>query len=270
MNNLQAIILGIVQGLTEYLPVSSSAHLVLLPSFMGWNIGEQEAFVFDVLVQLGTLVGVLIYFFTPIKAIAFAVLKNFGTKNMFKQEESKLGWLVVLATIPSALIGILFKEKLAAYFSSPFAAGICLIATALILFFAEKTAFNTKTGVCEKSALTIGFAQVFALLPGISRSGSTIAAGMFCGLTRKKAAEFSFLMSIPVMLGASIVAFFDVMSSREFFVSMLTPIICGFIASAVCGYLVISWFMKFVTHRSLTFFSYYCFILGLLCMVYFK
>ncbi len=270
MTNLQALILGIVQGLTEYLPVSSSAHLVLLPPLFGWQINHDKAFIFDILVQLGTLVGVIVYFFVPLKNIGLAFLKHFFKSSRFSNQQSFLAWLVFFATLPAAFLGLIFKDILKAYFSSPLAAGYCLVITAALLYLAEKINHKKYTSINLKKSIIIGFAQAFALLPGISRSGSTISAAMFCGLTRKDAAQFSFFMSIPVMLGAALVAFGDLIKNQELIKHMLTPILIGFIAAAISGYLVIKWFMKFISNKPLSIFAYYCLILGLVSVVYFS
>lgn len=268
MNNTQAIILGITQGLTEYLPVSSSAHLVLVPSFLQWHITEDEAFIFDVLVQLGTLLGVFIYFFDELKNISLDFLKHIFTGFSFKNSNTKLAWLVIIATIPASVIGLIFKSLIKGYFSSTLATGCFLIITAALLYAAEKFKPKKQQYPNYKTSIIMGFFQALALMPGISRSGSTIASGMFCGLARKEAAKFSFFMSIPVMLGASIVASKDLYENSHLIDSMLIPIIIGFIAAAVSGYLVIRWFMEYIAKKSLLIFSYYCLVLGLISIIY--
>jgi undecaprenyl-diphosphatase len=269
MTNVQAIILGITQGLTEYLPISSSAHLVLLPHFMGWKFLPKESFVFDVLIQLGTLVGVLFYFFTFIKSVALAVVQGLVSKEPFNTEEARLGWLVVLASIPAAIIGLTFKDELSAYFSSPMFSCYFLILTGIFLILAEILSARLKSYPNRFDAIMIGFAQSLALLPGISRSGATIAAGMLCGLSRINAARFSFLMAIPVMLGASLVAFLDLLSDKQLFSQLAMPLIFGFFSAAISGYLVIKWLMLFLTSKRLIWFGIYCLSLGGLGIFYF-
>lgn len=262
MTNTQAVILGVVQGLTEYLPVSSSAHLVLVPKLLGWQLAEDKSFVFDVLVQLGTLVGVFAYFLRSIMGIAEAVIKGIIAKKPFQDEEARLGYMIVLATIPAAIIGVAFKEQLAQYFSSPKASSYLLLVTGLMLVLAEYASRAHKTAPSKKDALVIGFAQSFALLPGISRSGATIAAGMACGLPRKNAAYFSFLLSIPIMVGASLVASTDLVNDKDLFSEMAIPLTLGFITAAITGYFVIKWFMTFLTSQRLVWFAFYCFFVG--------
>lgn len=262
MTNTQAVILGLVQGLTEYLPVSSSAHLVLVPKIMGWQFSQGETFVFDVLVQLGTLVGVFAYFMRSITGIGRSVITGVIKGQPFYDEEARLGWLVVLATIPAAVIGLAFKDQLAAYFSSPLQSCYFLIVTGLLLIAAEYVGRAAKASVSGGDAMMIGFAQSFALLPGVSRSGATIAAGMFCGLPRKNAAQFSFLLSIPVMVGASLVAAVDLINNQALFYQLAVPLVLGFITAAITGYVVIKWFMEFLVHQRLVWFAIYCIVVG--------
>ncbi len=270
MTLFQAIFLGIVQGLTEYLPVSSSAHLVLVPNLLGWQFSEQEAFIFDVLVQLGTLVGVLLYFFEPLRRVILAVIKGLMTGNPWGEKNARLGWMVALATFPAALIGLLFKDELAAYFSSPIAACYCLIATGLIMIMAEQLSKKFERDINYVDALSIGMAQSFALLPGISRSGSTIAAGMARGFSRLEAAQFSFLMSIPVMVGASLIASIDLIKEPALLNKMALPLVAGFLAAAFSGYIVIKWFMNFVGKHRLFLFSGYCIVVGIAGILFFS
>lgn len=269
MTNYQAVILGVVQGLTEYLPVSSSAHLVLMPKVLGWQFSPAVSFVFDVLVQLGTLVGVLAYFFIPVKQVAFSVALGIVRKKPFHDEHARLGWLVVLASVPAAMFGLAFKEQLSAYFSAPIFSCYCLMITGLVLFIAEWITSALKESPTKTDALIIGCAQSFALLPGISRSGATIAAGMACGLSRKTAAQFSFLMSIPVMIGASLVAGLDLVKDRQLLADLALPLLLGFSTAAITGYLVIAWFMNFLSNRRLIWFAIYCLIVGFLGWLYF-
>lgn len=269
MTNSQALILGVVQGLTEYLPISSSAHLVLLPNFLGWQLKHDEAFIFDILVQLGTLVGVFAYFFQPIKQVAFSVLSGVWHLKPLHNEEARLGWMVALASIPAALLGFCFKDPIAAYFSSAFAACSCLMATGFFLLAAEYFGRSQKKNPTRRDAMVIGLAQGFALLPGISRSGSTIAAGMACGLSRVDAARFSFLMSIPIMVGASLIAGNEALSDPALLNRLMMPLAIGFFSAAITGFFVIRWFVHFLERRSLVLFASYCLGLGFLGALYF-
>lgn len=271
MTNTQALILGVVQGLTEYLPVSSSAHLVLVPHFFGWELSGKESFVFDVLVQLGTLVGVLLYFMRPIQEVGISVIKGLIMRKPLHNQAARLGWLVALATVPAGILGLSFKSQLAHYFSSPLAACYFLMVTGLILIAAEwLTQTLDKSYPTRTDAVLIGLAQGFALFPGVSRSGSTIAAGMARGLSRADAARFSFLMSVPVMIGASLVAMLELMGDIQLMSTMWVPLLLGFMSACLTGYLVIRWFMNYLSTRRLYIFASYCLSLGLLGAFYFR
>lgn len=270
MTNSQALILGVVQGLTEYLPVSSSAHLVLVPKLMGWNFDIKEAFVFDVLVQLGTLVGVFIYFAPALKEVIKSVLYGIIHAQPAHDDNSRLGWLVVMASIPAAVIGLGFKEEFTSSFTSAKSSSYFLILTAIILAVAELLTRVMKTKPNRFDALVMGCAQVLAIFPGVSRSGATIATGMVCGLSRQSAAQFSFLMSIPVLMGASLIASLELVNNADLLMRMVQPLILGFTSAAVIGFFVIRWFMTFLAQRRLIWFSIYCFLLGVLGVLYFN
>lgn len=269
MSDFKAIFLGIIQGLTEYLPVSSSAHLVLIPALLLWDFSKLEAFFFDVLIQLGTLLGLLVYFRKKVIKIAHDVARGLLIGKPFFNENAKLGWLVFYATIPSAIIGLIFKDHISSYFSSPKMTSIFLMCTGVILLLAEGLKPKLEKNINFQIAMFIGLAQSLSLLPGISRSGSTIACGMILGLGRKKSAEFSFFMSIPVMIGASIVAGKDLIEHADVLNKMLTPIVLGFFSAAISGYVVIKWFMNFISNQSLLIFAFYCLIIGFMGSYYF-
>ncbi len=262
MSLFQAFTLGIVQGITEYLPVSSSAHLVLVPTLFGWHFAEQEVFLFNILVQLGTLVGVVIYFSHDLRLIFGGVLGGIIKRKPLEDPQAVLGWLIVLATIPAGVFGLLFKKELSAFFSSPKAAMGFLLLTACLLITCEFVHRKFHHHVKLPDAVLMGCAQALALFPGVSRSGSTISVGMMGGLKRESAARFSFLMSIPVILGASVVALKDIFDYSEHVSHMILPIIVGFISAAISGYFVIKWFLDFLKSQSLLLFAFYCFVGG--------
>lgn len=262
MDLIQASILGLVQGLTEYLPVSSSAHLVLVPKWLGWNFEPKHAFVFDVLVQMGTLIGVIAYFFKDLCEMAKFMWQGLLSGKPLTHPEARLGWLVGLSTVPAAIGGLLLKDEVAAFFDSPKAVLAFLLATGGLLVLAEFLGKGRRTEVKLLDAILIGFSQLVALLPGISRSGATISAGVMFGLSRPAAARFSFLMSIPVMVGAGLVAARDVFSDPVVLREMLEPLLVGTLVSAVSGYLVIRWFLNFLKNQSLLWFAAYCGLVG--------
>jgi len=268
MDIIQAIILGIVQGLTEFLPVSSSAHLV----FMTDIFGLPQNVAFDTILHLGTLVAVVGYFWkdilTIISAFISSVLDIF--RGRFKEglEEKpfkKLSWLLVIGTIPAGLAGILFQKQFEALFSDVLYVGFFLIVTGLLLWGAERVKPGTKDvkDITFKNALVIGLFQAIAIAPGISRSGATISAGLFSGLNRELAARFSFLLSIPAILGATIVQMRHINSID---ISTIT-LIASFLAAMIFGYLAIKLLLKIIKERTLMIFAYYCWIVGVAAII---
>jgi undecaprenyl-diphosphatase len=268
MTFIQALILGIIQGLTEFLPVSSSAHLVIAPFLLGWTIPEQQVLPFDVLVQLGTLLAVIIYFWTDLWAILKAFFQGLVRLKPFEDPLARQGWLLILASIPAGLVGLLFKKLIDQAFQSVMATSLFLLVTALLLTAAEIVGKRRRSldSMGWVDAVWMGVAQALAVFPGISRSGATMAGGLVRDLDRTAAARFSFLMSIPIMLAAGGVEIKDVLGNPS--LSGLLPMIgVGFIASAVVGYLSIRWLLRFVTTHSLRPFSVYCTGLGLLVII---
>jgi undecaprenyl-diphosphatase len=259
MTFFQALILGIVQGLTEFLPISSSAHLVIVPYLFGWDIPADVAFVFDVLVQMGTLVAVIAYFWKDLVVIASGFLSALWQRQPFKTAPARLGWYIILATLPAVVIGMLLKDLVEQAFDSPVAVAFFLLLTALLLFIAEKLGKrNVKmSGMGWVDSLVVGFFQALALFPGISRSGATITGGMLRGLDRPSAARFSFLISIPALLGAGLIATLDLFDIPDF-TAQLPTLIVGFVSAAIVGYLAIRWLLGYLTHRSLYVFAVYC------------
>ena len=259
MNILQALILGIIQGITEFLPVSSSAHLVITPYLLGWKIPKDQVFTFDVLVQLGTLLAVIIYFRRDLLQIIRAVVIGIKNREPFADSQARLGWYVVLATIPAGIFGILAKDAIEKAFSNPQTTALFLFGTALLLTLAEVFGRRTRSieSVTWKDALWIGLAQVLSVYPGISRSGSTIAGGMLRKLERPSAARFSFLMMVPIMLAAGLLSLFDLAALPDLG-SFLPSLAIGFIAAAVVGYIAIHWLLRFLGKQPLYIFVIYC------------
>jgi len=268
MTTFQAIILGIVQGITEYLPVSSSAHLVLVPAVLKWDIHGKEAFIFDVLVQMGTLLGVLIYFSKDLIKITRNFLRGIYHRKPFETQEARIGWYVIIATLPATFFGLLLKDRLETFFDSPKAALVFLLFTGLVLILGEYFGKQLRNKVKLKDSVLMGFSQSLALFPGMSRSGTTISMGMLSGLTRSEAAKFSFLMSIPVMFGAAILALKDLLENEVLIQNQLSNIIFGFAAAAISGYIVIAWFLTFLKKQSLIYFAVYCLLVGFLGLTY--
>jgi undecaprenyl-diphosphatase len=267
MTIIQAIILGIVQGVTEFVPISSSGHLVLTSFIFNWHIPPDHAWVFNVLIQLGTLVAVILYFWRDLVNIATAFLKGLRHAQPFATWESRLGWYLLLATIPATILGLVLKDTVEASFDSPRATAIFLLFTASLLLVAELAGKqqNKLTNMNWKDALVIGCFQILSLFPGVSRSGATITGGMLRGLDRTSAASFSFLMSIPVMLGAGLLATIDLLQMPDL-QTLLPTLATGFLTSVVVGYLSIHWFLSFLTRRPLHIFAAYCTLIGLVLL----
>ncbi|MGV8025221.1 MAG: undecaprenyl-diphosphatase UppP [Anaerolineaceae bacterium] len=263
MSIIQSIILGILQGLTEFLPISSSGHLVILPYLLGWHIPADQSFSFDVLVQLGTLLAVIVYFRKDLADIFKGLGTDIKTRKLGSTPDSRTGWYLILATIPAGFAGLFIKDVIEQAFSSPNAVAFFLFGTALLLILAEVIGKKDRdlSGMRWFDALWIGLFQVLSLFPGLSRSGSCIAGGMTRNLDRKSAGRFSFLMSIPIMAAAgllSLLDLFDIPNLSQF----LPVLVIGFVVAGIVGYFAITWLMNFVQNHSLFVFAGYCLFLG--------
>ena len=271
MTIFQSILLGLVQGLTEFLPISSSGHLVIIPYLLGWDIPAGTAFIFDVLVQVATLAAVIGYFWKDLVAIAKAMLSDLWHKQPFRSQDSRLGWLILLACVPAGIAGITIKDIVEAAFASPIATAFFLFGTAILLFIAEKLG-SRKRELADTNwidAIWVGVFQALAIFPGLSRSGATISGGMLRNMQRPAAARFSFLMSIPIMLAAGLLAGVDLVQMPNV-TDQLLVFIPGFITAAVTGYLTIRWLLGYLTRRPLYVFSIYCAVMATLTiLVYF-
>lgn len=259
MNIIQAIVLGIVQGATEFLPISSSAHLVLVPWLLGW---APPGLTFDTIVHWGTLAAVVLYFTRDL----WTIIRDWALGTLRLRPATpftRLGWLIILGTIPAMLMGILGEKAVESLFAAPaWAAGFLLI-TAGILLLSEHLGRQIKDSEMMSwwEALLIGLAQGLALAPGISRSGATIAMGLLLGLRRPSAARFSFLLSVPIIFGAGLLQLLD-------FIQMPTAsesaglLVAGFLAAAVSGLAAIHFLLAFIRRRRLYPFAAYCAVLG--------
>jgi undecaprenyl-diphosphatase len=268
MSIFQAIVLGIVQGLTEFIPLSSSAHLVLVPAVMRWTFTQDAAFVFDVLVQMGTLLAVVAYFRRDLIGLIKGALDGIHRMRPFEAPMSRLAWLLVLATLPAIIAGLLLKDVVEQAFSSPTAASAFLLFTAFWLALSERLGRRSRdlTGLSVMDAVWVGLAQAMALFPGVSRSGATIGGGLMRNLDRTSAARFSFLMSIPVMLGAGVIALGDLIRMAELR-PLVGPVITGFLTAAIVGYISIRWLLTYLSTHNLKLFVAYCAIVGIIGVI---
>ena len=277
MDSLNAIILGALQGVTEFLPVSSSGHLVLAESFLGLNVSMLKSF--DVAVHMGTLVSILVYFWKDFVEMFKAFFRIIFGKFSGNEYE-KLVLYVVIGTIPAVIAGFLLGDLIDSVFRGVSMVGICMIATAMIFLVAEyvgsKKVFAQSDSMSFWKALIIGLFQAIALIPGISRSGSTISAGLICGMRREDAARFSFLLGIPAILGAGVLTFMGgggmagsagVVTGNAA-VAELIPTLIGFVVSAITGFFAIYLLMRFLKKHSLVWFAVYLLVVGaVVCLI---
>ena len=269
MDILQAIIIGLVQGLTEFLPVSSSAHLIFAQQALGLT---DVGLAFDVLLHAGTLVAVVIYFFDDIvNMIKGFLLSLIDLKEgkfipeIKRDPYKKLAWLTIIATIPVGVVGILFNDLVEEMFTGLTIPAFLLLITGCLLYASQRMNSGridvTKIGI--KEALFMGCGQALAVLPGLSRSGTTIAAGLFAGLDKEFAAKFSFILSIPAILGAAVFQLKDLSGGNI----EIGACIAGFVVAVISGYLAISVLLKIVREKSLDIFAYYCWIVGIIVLI---
>lgn len=277
MHYTQAIITGIIQGLTEFLPVSSSAHLVLTAAIFEKflhlpHIPDSEELFFDLMLHLGTLIAVVIYFKGELNTIFKAFFKALSTKNFDEDKNAKLPVFIAVGTLTSICLAFPFKDLLKEIFQRPDLVGFFLLCTASLLsfteFYSEHHAKDSSISI--KKAVFIGFFQGMAMIfRGISRSGSTMAAGLLSGLSRVEAARYSFLLSIPIILLAVIFHSAELLETGQLYGFSIGPILVGTAISAIVGYLCIKYFLVFLQKHTLHYFAVYCAIIGILAIKFF-
>ncbi|MDH7490224.1 MAG: undecaprenyl-diphosphatase UppP [Anaerolineae bacterium] len=259
MDSLQAVILGLVQGITEFLPISSSGHLVLVPWALGWG---EPGLLFDTVLHWGTLVAVVVYFWDDLWSLVRAWVDSIARRKV-DTPQAWLAWLVLLGTLPAAIIGFLLNDFFESLFSAPVAVAAFLVGTGLILAAAE-TFYDRIRKVDTLrlgDALVVGLAQAAAIAPGLSRSGLTITAGIFRGLGREAAARFSFLLSVPIILGAGLTQMAHAIANPG--ATAWFPLVLGFASAAISGYLAIHFLLGFVRRRRFWPFAVYCWVVGI-------
>jgi undecaprenyl-diphosphatase len=265
---LQSVVLGIIQGITEFLPISSSAHLILIPLIFNFNNGVNDSLFFDVSLHFGTFLSVILFFYEDwVKLIKgfFASVKKMKADT----PEEKLIWYILFATIPAALVGVFFEDTIdnifhTGEFSSAIYIAFSLTLISFVMIFSEK--FSKKEKIIAdfslKDALIIGVSQSLALFPGVSRSGITICAGLLLGYKREESAKFSFILSTPVIFGAFFLKFIKSINAVR--PDEMMRYVFGTVSSAVIGYLSIKFLIKFLTNRRLNAFAYYRIALAVL------
>ncbi|MEV1054684.1 undecaprenyl-diphosphate phosphatase [Streptomyces sp. NPDC059017] len=274
MSWFESLILGLVQGLTEFLPISSSAHLRLTAAFAGWH---DPGAAFTAITQIGTETAVLIYFRKDIARIVGAWFRSLTDKAMRRDHDAQMGWLVIVGSIPIGVLGVTLKDQIEGPFRDLRLTATMLIVMGIVLGVADRLAARDETGgkhrvvrerkslrdLSVKDGLIFGVCQAMALIPGVSRSGATISGGLLMGYTREAAARYSFLLAIPAVLASGV---FELKDAGEGHVAWGPTVFATVIAFAV-GYAVIAWFMKFITTKSFMPFVVYRIILGILIFI---
>jgi undecaprenyl-diphosphatase len=259
----QALILGIVQGLTEFLPISSSAHLILVPWLLGW---KDPGLTFDVALHAGTLLALLIYFWRDWVTYIVAALQSLQQRSL-KPEGSKTAWLLLAATIPGALIGAIGDKWFEAHVRQPFLISLLLIGFGGVLWAADRYGRKDRTidDMTWGDSLWVGFSQALALFPGVSRSGATISTGLWRGLNREAAARFSFLLAMPITAGAVVLKLLELVH-KGLPNDQRMAFAVGIVTAAVVGFVAIGWMLNYVRKQSLMVFVWYRLVLGLILL----
>ncbi|MFA4974767.1 MAG: undecaprenyl-diphosphate phosphatase [bacterium] len=268
---LKAVLLGVVQGATEFLPVSSSGHLVIAQEILGIEIENGGLVAFDVCLHFGTLVAVIAFFWREISEMISSLVRRPSDdrlrSGMSVREARKLAFLIIIGTIPAGVLGILLEDFFDSLFSNPLAAGFMLLVTGAILWGTRfvKGEGAGVAGMGVRHALLVGFAQAIAIIPGISRSGSTIAGGLYTGLSRDLAAKYAFLLSVPAIGGAALLKAKDLaaLSGENAFATAV-----GTLAATVVGFACIKWLLGVVRRGHISWFAPYCWAAGLATLIY--
>jgi len=261
---IKAIVLGIVQGLTEFLPISSTAHLRIVPALFGW---EDPGAAYSAVIQIGTMLAVVIYFFKDLLKISSKVVMNLKNKKFITDYESKLGWYIIIGTIPIIIFGLLLENLIENEFRSLYVISFSLIFFAIILGIAEKLSKKNLDlkDITLGRALIVGFAQALALIPGASRSGVTITGGLFAGFNREAAARFSFLLSVPAVLLSGLYEFYKILPllTDQSALSLIVASVTSFLS----GILAIELLLRYLRTHSTFVFVWYRIALGILLLV---
>jgi undecaprenyl-diphosphatase len=258
MDAFQAIVLGTVQGLTEFLPVSSTGHLRIVPAFLGW---EDPGAAFTAVTQLGTLAAVLLYFRKDLLRIARAWLASLRRPELRGELDARMGWYIILGTIPISIFGLAFAEQIESSARSLYLIGTTLIVLGLLLLAAERAARHDRplAAINRRDAIVIGFAQALALVPGVSRSGATLTAGLFLGFDRPSAARYSFLLSVPAVVLSGL---FELRKIGEEGGAGFAPTAIATLLAFISGYASIAFLLRWLTTHSTAVFVGYRVALG--------
>lgn len=260
----EAVVYGIIQGLTEFLPISSSGHLLLAPAFFGW---EDPGALFTAIIQLGTMLAVILYFWRDLVRIVVTWVRSWTTPALRSDLNARMGWYLVIGTIPIVIFGFIFRNQIETAARSLYVVGTTLIVFGIILGLIDWASRKTRVveSVGRNDAIAVGLAQALALIPGVSRSGATISAGLLMGLNREAAARFSFLLSIPAIVLSGVYGLYGELGSTGGGVG-LGPIIIATIASFIVGYAAIAFLLKWLARHSLWVFVWYRIALGIVVL----
>ena len=263
MTTFQAVILGTLQGLTEFLPISSTAHLRIFPALFGWG---DPGTAFSAVIQLGTIAAVIIFFIRDLWRILLTWARALFTPSLRADPDARIGWYILLGTLPIAVLGLLFQTQIETVFRSLWVVATTLILLGLVLWWADRSSRQTKgvENLTLRDGLVYGFFQALALIPGVSRSGSTISAGLFLGYTREAAARYSFLLSVPAILASGIFQLKDISVADG---PGLAPTLIATVVSFVVGYASIAWLLRYVSRNSYLPFVIYRVGLGVVVFV---
>ncbi|HEX5897102.1 MAG TPA: undecaprenyl-diphosphate phosphatase [Thermoleophilaceae bacterium] len=266
MSLLEAIVLGITQGLTEFLPISSTAHLRIVPAFAGW---EDPGAAFTAVTQLGTMAAVILYFRADLVRIGRAWVRSLRDPAARRELDARLGWYIVLGTIPIGIFGLAFKDQIETGARDLYLIGIALIVLGLVLLAAERVARHDRPleDITTRDGIAMGFAQALALVPGVSRSGATLTAGLFLGFDRTSAARFSFLLSIPAVVLSGLLEFASILNGSEGQHAGLGALAVATFLAFVVGYASIAFLLRFLASHSTIVFVVYRVALGSLVLV---
>jgi undecaprenyl-diphosphatase len=274
----QSIVLGIIQGLTEFLPISSSAHLLIVPWLFGWKDPAITSIQFDVALHMGTLIAVLVYFAADWRRLIVAFVRSLVERRIGDDPDRRLAWFLVIGSIPGAIVGVLAESKIDDLFHKPenVRTGIVIIAImmillAVLLWLAERIGKRTfdLRNLSFGTAIAIGVSQALAVIPGVSRSGSTITAGLFLNLKRDSAARFSFLLATPIVLGAGLKKLYDALQTPSSAITSAQwpAYIFGFLAAAIAGFFCIYFLLRYLQRNSTLPFIVYRVLLGIVLLI---
>ena len=265
MSLLESIVLGIVQGLTEFLPISSSAHQRIVPALLGW---DDPGAAFTAVTQLGTEAAVLIYFRRDLWAIATTWLGSLRSPVLRSEHDARMGWYLIVASIPITIFGLAFENQIETGARNLLLIGSVLIVFALVLGFADRRGAHEREleRISARDGVLIGLAQSLALVPGVSRSGATMSAGLLLGMKRPAAARFSFLLAVPTVLGSGLFQLQGILSGEEGGGEPFAYVAIATVVSFAVGYLAIAWFLRYLASHSLGVFVAYRIALGALVL----